>query len=168
MEMIDSGSSSVQQASSSSNRPAQKNGQHNFASSSSHAARQELSGKLASLDAEIASVDEDINKLKAVRSTLVKERQDLLAQMQQPSTNGTFNGFTTNTNGKAGSSKPKGTDYSQDFDWSGELKARMKSVFGINDFRLCQKGVCNANMDSRDIVCVMPTGASSLLFLRWR
>ncbi|KDQ53749.1 hypothetical protein JAAARDRAFT_136746 [Jaapia argillacea MUCL 33604] len=39
----------------------------------------------------------------------------------------------------------------------------MLSVFGIEDFRLCQKGVCNANMDKRDIVCIMPTGGGKSL-----
>ncbi|KAG2152610.1 P-loop containing nucleoside triphosphate hydrolase protein [Suillus bovinus] len=39
----------------------------------------------------------------------------------------------------------------------------MKKVFDIGDFRLCQKGVCNANMDGRDIVCVMPTGGGKSL-----
>ncbi|KZP14674.1 ATP-dependent DNA helicase [Athelia psychrophila] len=39
----------------------------------------------------------------------------------------------------------------------------MKEVFHIDSFRLCQQGVCNANMDGRDIVCVMPTGGGKSL-----
>ncbi|KAI9567984.1 P-loop containing nucleoside triphosphate hydrolase protein [Boletus coccyginus] len=39
----------------------------------------------------------------------------------------------------------------------------MKKVFGITNFRLCQQGVCNANMDGRDVVCVMPTGGGKSL-----
>ncbi|KZT07931.1 ATP-dependent DNA helicase [Laetiporus sulphureus 93-53] len=39
----------------------------------------------------------------------------------------------------------------------------MKAVFGIDNFRLCQEGVCNANMDGRDAVCVMPTGGGKSL-----
>ncbi|KIJ63080.1 hypothetical protein HYDPIDRAFT_176149 [Hydnomerulius pinastri MD-312] len=39
----------------------------------------------------------------------------------------------------------------------------MKKVFGISNFRLCQQGVCNANMDGRDVVCVMPTGGGKSL-----
>ncbi|EJU00640.1 ATP-dependent DNA helicase [Dacryopinax primogenitus] len=50
-----------------------------------------------------------------------------------------------------------------DFEWSGELLHRAKQVFGIQDFRFCQKGVCNANMDGRDVVCVMPTGGGKSL-----
>ncbi|KAH7925066.1 ATP-dependent DNA helicase [Leucogyrophana mollusca] len=39
----------------------------------------------------------------------------------------------------------------------------MKKVFGIQSFRLCQQGVCNANMDGRDVVCIMPTGGGKSL-----
>ncbi|KDQ10516.1 hypothetical protein BOTBODRAFT_115767 [Botryobasidium botryosum FD-172 SS1] len=39
----------------------------------------------------------------------------------------------------------------------------MKRVFGINSFRLCQEGVCNACMDGRDVVCIMPTGGGKSL-----
>lgn len=39
----------------------------------------------------------------------------------------------------------------------------LKKTFGLNSFRLCQEGVVNAAMDSRDIVCVMPTGGGKSL-----
>ena len=74
-------------------------------------------------------------------------------------------------------------DYFGRFEWSGRLKVQMKRVFGIGEFRLSQEGyvanscagccdltalayagiirVCNANMDRRDIICIMPTGKSS-------
>ncbi|EDR06895.1 uncharacterized protein LACBIDRAFT_165891, partial [Laccaria bicolor S238N-H82] len=55
-------------------------------------------------------------------------------------------------------------DYGHDvFEWGKGLKDQMKRVFGIDNFRLCQEGVCNANMDGRDIVCVMPTGGGKSL-----
>ncbi|KAH7872173.1 P-loop containing nucleoside triphosphate hydrolase protein, partial [Lentinula edodes] len=55
-------------------------------------------------------------------------------------------------------------DYENDqFLWDASLKDNMKKVFRINDFRLCQRGVCNANMDGRDIVVVMPTGGGKSL-----
>ncbi|KAF9527696.1 P-loop containing nucleoside triphosphate hydrolase protein [Crepidotus variabilis] len=57
-----------------------------------------------------------------------------------------------------------GVDYmTEAFDWTNGLKARMKSVFNIREFRLCQEGVCNANMDGRDIICIMPTGGGKSL-----
>ena len=69
----------------------------------------------------------------------------------------------------------------QDFEWSKQLRSKLKRVFGIDDFRLCQKGyavwvgyvspevyapagsVCNANLDQRHIICVMPTGGGKSL-----
>ncbi|ETW75702.1 hypothetical protein HETIRDRAFT_329913, partial [Heterobasidion irregulare TC 32-1] len=54
-------------------------------------------------------------------------------------------------------------DYYGHFEWSQELRLRMKTIFNIDDFRLCQEGVCNANMDGRDIICIMPTGGGKSL-----
>ena len=69
----------------------------------------------------------------------------------------------------------------QDFEWSKQLKSKLKRIFGIDDFRLCQKGyvvlvrhaslevytpagsVCNANLHQRHIICVMPTGGGKSL-----
>ena len=31
-------------------------------------------------------------------------------------------------------------DYMDDFEWTGALKATMREIFNIQDFRLCQKG----------------------------
>ncbi|KAF8886803.1 P-loop containing nucleoside triphosphate hydrolase protein [Infundibulicybe gibba] len=62
------------------------------------------------------------------------------------------------------SSRKAKLDYGRNtFEWDQELKTRMKTIFGIPDFRLCQRGVCNANLDDRDIVCVMPTGGGKSL-----
>lgn len=69
----------------------------------------------------------------------------------------------------------------QNFEWSKQLKSKLKRIFGIDDFRLCQRGyvarvvctppevytptgsVCNANLDQRHIICVMPTGGGKSL-----
>ena len=69
----------------------------------------------------------------------------------------------------------------QDFEWSRQLKSKLNRIFGIDDFRLCQKGyvtwvanssaevyapagsVCNANLHQRHIICVMPTGGGKSL-----
>lgn len=67
------------------------------------------------------------------------------------------------------------------FGWSQPLELKLKRIFGIDNFRLCQKGyvtrvgnaapqvyalagsVCNANLDGRHIICVMPTGGGKSL-----
>ena len=69
----------------------------------------------------------------------------------------------------------------QKFEWSRQLKSKLKRIFGIDDFRLCQEGyvirvgnaslevdtsagsVCNANLHQRHIICVMPTGGGKSL-----
>ena len=69
----------------------------------------------------------------------------------------------------------------KEFEWSRQLKSKLKRIFGIDDFRLCQQGyvtrvvnaspeldvpvgsVCNANLDQRHIICVMPTGGGKSL-----
>ena len=73
-------------------------------------------------------------------------------------------------------------DYAtQEFEWSKQLASKSRRIFGINDFRLCQRGyvaqvgctspmvhtltgsVCNANLHQRHIICVMPTGGGKSL-----
>ena len=70
----------------------------------------------------------------------------------------------------------------REFEWSKQLRLKLKRIFGIDDFRLCQKGceppsnqtrslrihilvssVCNANLHQRHIICVMPTGGGKSL-----
>ncbi|KAK0191877.1 P-loop containing nucleoside triphosphate hydrolase protein [Armillaria mellea] len=49
------------------------------------------------------------------------------------------------------------------FPWSKDLRSKMRSIFKIQDFRHCQRSVCNASMDAKDIICVMPTGGGKSL-----
>ncbi|KAF5328939.1 hypothetical protein D9611_013516 [Ephemerocybe angulata] len=53
--------------------------------------------------------------------------------------------------------------HTDSFDWDRALLAKSKATFDIPEFRLCQRGVCNANMDGRDIICVMPSGEGTSL-----
>ncbi|THH10608.1 hypothetical protein EW145_g1208 [Phellinidium pouzarii] len=126
--------------------------------------RQELNGRLASLDAELKEVDEQIEKLRKLRSKILAERQSVINELntyndKQPSA------LASSAIGKGKAKAVVGAiDYMEErFEWSGELRARMQTVFRIENFRLCQEGVCNANMDGRDIVCVMPTGGGKSL-----
>ncbi|KAJ7225663.1 ATP-dependent DNA helicase [Mycena pura] len=117
--------------------------------------RQELSREIAKLDAELSNIDEEIAKLKALSALRKEDRRKLLEELE-------FASASANAKGKGKATG--GTDYSaNDFPWSGELKVQLKKVFKIDNFRLCQQGACNANMDGRDIVCVMPTGGGKSL-----
>lgn len=134
-----------------------------------HRTQQALNEQISQIDAEICGFDQDIKELNALRALRVAERDALSEELRLIQNRG--------HEGKGKRKMPQGgIDYFlEDFDWSEELKVRMKKVFGINSFRLCQQGlvpagarqcpffdltcrVCNANMDARDIICVMPTG----------
>ena len=120
---------------------------------STHDSLETLQTTLANLTAELASIDADIAQLTALRARVVRERDgvrrgiDAFGTARSGSVNGNNkpNGIG-NTNGK-GKSKPNDpctnttTDYtSSSFPWSAELRARMRDVFGIEKFRLCQEG----------------------------
>lgn len=81
-------------------------------------------------------------KLKELRAKLIAEKKEVVAELDGVRGSGagqrTSNGVTASSSNKKG--KGKGIDYTEDFDWAGELKARMRNVFKIQDFRLCQKG----------------------------
>ena len=88
----------------------------------------------------------------------MEERRDLesqLSSISQP---------TLATDGKSKKTSSSTIDYqSSRFPWSDSVLAVLKSKFGLPSFRLCQEGVINAAVDSRDIVCVMPTGGGKSL-----
>lgn len=117
--------------------------------------RQKLKEDITATDVEIQRYEEEINALRALISLKKDERSELVKELEATHASHL---------GKGKGKGKQGIDYSaDDFEWSHGLKARMREVFGIREFRLCQKGVCNANMDRRDIVCVMPTGGGKSL-----
>ncbi|KAF5309315.1 hypothetical protein D9611_014398 [Ephemerocybe angulata] len=110
----------------------------------------ELKMRIANGEADLRQFDEDLAQLKKARDKKAEELEELRRQLRsrsKPQTNGS-----------------KGINYQTDaFDWDRMLLAKSKAIFNIPEFRLCQRGVCNANMDGRDIVCVMPTGGGKSL-----
>ncbi|EJD05581.1 ATP-dependent DNA helicase [Fomitiporia mediterranea MF3/22] len=127
--------------------------------------RQELNGRMSALDAELKDVKEQISDLQDLQAQILAEKQNIDQELK------TLNGsrlseVIASSSGKGKGKAPSGgaINYmTEAFEWSGELKARMREVFSIQSFRLCQEGVCNANMDGRDIVCIMPTGGGKSL-----
>lgn len=141
--------------------------------------RMDLNQRQRALNAEIVSVDNDILKLQELKRTLNTELRDVTRELEDlaqrrviGATTADLHGISRLPKGKTGKgleSNPmrRGeaatVDYFAQFDWSGELKRRMKRIFGFDQFRLCQEGICNASMDGRDCVAVMPTGGGKSL-----
>lgn len=100
------------------------------------------------------SIAAQIEPLKQLHTQLGDERMLLLAQIDSLSSapaqrkrkeltvHDTAGGIDYTAGGAA-----------EGFEWSTMMKRKMKQVWGIGSFRLCQEGVCNANMDGRDILC---------------
>src|SRR5438876_4358112 len=44
-----------------------------------------------------------------------------------------------------------------------DLRERLQTLFGLDDFRPAQRGVIEDVLGGRDVVCVMPTGAGKSL-----
>ena len=110
----------------------------------SYVLKQKLNGRLSELDQELKEIDRQIEEFKNLRAKIVVERQDVANQLNtrighQP----TNLRASTSGSGSARNSAGAGAiDYmNHPFEWTGELKARMRSVFGIHEFRLCQEGL---------------------------
>ncbi|KAK2459937.1 hypothetical protein APHAL10511_008066 [Amanita phalloides] len=102
------------------------------------------------LENEVMSLNREIGRLKAMKAAREHDLSSLKDQILVPR--------------QEGAKVPQEVDYQHRyFDWSERLMASLKGVFKIEDFRLCQKGVCNAVMDRRDVFCVMPTGGGKSL-----
>lgn len=94
--------------------------------------RQKLKEDIAAADAEIQRYEEEIRALKALVSMKKDERSNFLKELEATHASHL---------GKGKAKAKQGIDYSVDaFEWSHGLKAKMKEIFGIREFRLCQKG----------------------------
>ncbi|KAF9261337.1 ATP-dependent DNA helicase [Marasmius fiardii PR-910] len=123
---------------------------------SSHARQQELKSQISQLEVEITNYEKDIRELEAARQSCIDNRNTLKEELN--------NIITQSYGNRNGKGKATGRNFFEDeFPWRHSMLAQMKSVFGISSFRLCQEGVCNANLEGRDIVCVMPTGGGKSL-----
>ncbi|KAJ1299658.1 hypothetical protein OPQ81_009110 [Rhizoctonia solani] len=120
----------------------------------------ELQAHLSSLDAELASIDAEIQALQEARRNILQEKGALqreLATTRAPARTLKNAAIASKASGAINYADTSG------FEWTDEVKKRMRGVFGIKEFRLCQEGVVNAVMDGRDVVCVMPTGGGKSL-----
>ncbi|KAJ3554988.1 hypothetical protein NP233_g12309 [Leucocoprinus birnbaumii] len=125
------------------------------------AKKQELKRRIAEIDSDILGIKDSIKSLNTQLSSKEGQKEGMVRMLRELERASVSGASHSNAEAFSGS---RGINYMEgDFDWMSGLEARMKTVFGINDFRLCQRGICNANMDGRDIVVVMPTGGGKSL-----
>lgn len=91
-----------------------------------------IRSRMAELDAEVDGFRQQIALIENQISICLHEKETLAKQLEQ----------SRNLRDPKGKGKATtGINYStEEFEWSGFLKTRMKAVFGIDNFRLCQKG----------------------------
>jgi ATP-dependent DNA helicase Q1 len=139
------------------------NAQSGSASRRNNDVRQDLIARRTVHQAELKRLDEEIRVIEDLRRQQIQSIQDITQQI------GALDERVANGPAVI-------QNYFDEFEWSGRLRQQMRKVFGIENFRLAQEGyasltttgtarseyrkhsVCNANMDGRDIICIMPTG----------
>jgi len=107
----------------------------------------DLKRQIAEIDAALLGIRDSIDTLN-VQLTLKQDQREGLViklremQQRQRRSGPGMTSTTTRTRRTAeGVNMFVGIDYMDgEFDWMGGLKARMRSVFGIQEFRLCQRG----------------------------
>lgn len=96
---------------------------------------------LLELSKEITSIDQSISELQQLRVNLLNQHSD--AQRELGALQSGPNPPTTSA-AKGQRPVPKGDtsiDYNQEFEWTSPMRARMKQIFSIKSFRLCQEGL---------------------------
>lgn len=103
----------------------------------SYLQKHNLNARLSSIEAEIKGVDNNIEQLRTLRESLLMERKEILDELQRSQV-ARVSTIESKVKGKA---KQQGAiDYTAEFDWTSALKDKMKKIFGIANFRLCQEG----------------------------
>lgn len=126
------------------------NAQSSSASRRNNDVRQDLIARRALHQDKLKQLDEEARAIENLRRQQTQIIQDITQQI-------------VTLDERVASGPAVIQNYFDEFEWSGRLRDQMRKVFGIENFRLAQEGVCNANMDGRDIICIMPTGAGKSL-----
>ncbi|SGY99532.1 BQ5605_C034g11289 [Microbotryum silenes-dioicae] len=116
------------------------------------------------LEDELESIDSQLSKLKELRRVIQRDHDALRRKLDAKNTQ-----ISSYSNGETLQNRQLGreagvTDYTHsDFEWSKQVRATARQVFGIESFRHSQEAVINAGFAGRDIVCIMPTGGGKSL-----
>ena len=86
---------------------------------------------LDELDREIADTEAQVNRLNEYLKLLCKERNDIVKSIRDNDRRGSVKGKEKDTGD---------IDYEDEFEWTGMIRAKLKSVFGFDSFRQCQEG----------------------------
>lgn len=112
-----------------------------YASEPSYVVKSRIQARIGALDSEMASIDQDIAQLVRVKSDLAKEKRALQSELDAVGSTKSKAEASTSTFANISAAVSSNTiDYNEEFEWSGPMKGRMKDVFGISNFRLCQEG----------------------------
>ncbi|KAJ3539294.1 hypothetical protein NM688_g6382 [Phlebia brevispora] len=107
-----------------------------------------------SLQDELSRLENSISETQLKLQSLLAEKHRVTRKLQE------HRNRTAAEEEAAREREQPTVNYMDDFDWTPALRTTMKRIFNIDDFRLCQKGVCNASVDGRDIIC----GGKSLTY----
>ena len=112
----------------------------------------ELRARIQDLDDEVRGCYADIETIQNRIHECLAEKRKLGTTLEKASTrHNTTTKVTTNPKGK-GQAVRNVNFLTQSFDWTDGLRARMKSVFGIQEFRLCQQGLVHLSSTTRIFV----------------
>jgi ATP-dependent DNA helicase Q1 len=102
----------------------------------------ELRARIQILDDEVRGCYADIETIRSRIQECLAEKQKLGTLLEKSSMNHHVTASKTSKDSKGKGKVVGNVNFStQLFDWTDGLKARMHSVFGIQDFRLCQEGL---------------------------
>ena len=105
--------------------------------------KQELNGRLSALEKELKEIEEKISEFQDLRATIISERQAVLDELRQQ--NQSRPSYAPAPVGDRSKGVAPGADgainyMTEVFDWEGVMAARMKEIFNVPSFRLCQRG----------------------------
>ena len=111
----------------------------------------ELRARIQDLDEEVRGCYADIETIQNRIQECLEEKRKLGTILDKVSTrHNTTTKVTTNPKGK-GEAVGNVNFLTQSFDWTDGLRARMKSVFGIKEFRLCQQGLVHLSFHHQNL-----------------